>query len=113
MTIQQFKTKLEATPTTIAFADTMQVIEGNYNFTPTRFANGEIKNNVGENLGSCKLFAFAKHQKFTKQATLFCYGAHYQNVLKDANGSSHQNIRNFIKTGFEGLSFESEAISLK
>jgi hypothetical protein len=113
MTIQQFKTKLEATPTTITFADTMQVIEDNYNFTPTHFINGELKNNVGENTGSCQVFAFAMHQKFTEQATLFCYGAHYQNVLEDANGSSHQNIRNFIKTGFKGLSFESEAISLK
>jgi hypothetical protein len=91
----------------------MQVIEGNYNFTPTRFANRELKNNVGENMGSCKLFAFTKHQKFTKQATLFCYAAYYQYVLKDAYGSSHQNIKNFIKTGFEGLSFKNEAISLK
>lgn len=113
MTIQQFKTKLEASPTTITFAETMQVIEDSYNFTPTSFTNGELKNNVGENTGSCKVFALAKHQKLTKQATLFCFGEHYQNVLEDDKGSSHQNIRNFMKTGFEGLSFESEAISLK
>jgi hypothetical protein len=113
MTIQQFKTKLKASPTTIAFAETMQIIEGNYNFTPTAFTNGELRNSVGENTGSSKIFAFAKHQKLTKQATLFCFGAHYQTVLEDDNGSSHQNIRNFMKTGFEGLSFESEAISLK
>jgi hypothetical protein len=113
MTIQQFRTKLKATPTTITFAETMQVIEDNYNFLPTSFTNGELRNNVGENTGSCRIFAFAKHQKFTKGATLFCFGAHYQGVLKDSNGSSHQNIRNFMKTGFEGLSFDNEAISLK
>ena len=37
MTIQQFKTQLKATPASIQFAETMQVIEDNYNFTPTAF----------------------------------------------------------------------------
>ena len=37
MTIQQFKSKLKTTSTSIQFAETMQVIEDNYNFTPTAF----------------------------------------------------------------------------
>lgn len=113
MSIQQFKTKLKANPTEITFAETMNVIDNNYNFTPTTFTNGDIKNNAGENAGSCKLFAFAKKQKLTKEETLFCFGEHYKNVLEDANGSSHQNIRNFMKTGFEVLSFEGDALVLK
>ena len=113
MTIQQLKSKLKESPTSISFAETMQVIEDNYNFTPTAFTNGSIKNKADENSGSCKLFAFAKLQKLTKEETLFCFGAHYKNVLEDKNGSSHQNIRNFIKTGFEGLYFEKECLVLK
>ncbi|AUC22172.1 type III effector [Polaribacter sejongensis] len=113
MIIQEFKTKLKANPTSILFADTMQVIEDNYNFTPTSFTNGDIKNKAGENSGSCKLFAFAKIQKMTKEEALFCFGEHYKNVLEDENGDSHQNIRNFMKSGFEGLSFEKEALELK
>lgn len=113
MNIQEFKTKLKDNPTSIAFAETMQVIEDNYNFTPTEFSNGETTNKAGENSGSCKLFAFAVHQQLSKEETLFCFGEHYQNVLEDENGSSHQNIRNFMKTGFEGLSFEREALELK
>ena len=113
MTIQQFKKKLKESPTTITFAETLEVIENHYHFIPTGFTNGNLKNNAGENTGSCKIFAFAKHQTFTEKATLFCFGEHYQNVLEDDNGSSHQNIRNFKKTGFEGLSFESQAFSLK
>ena len=35
------------------------------------------------------------------------------NVLEDEKGSSHQNIRNFMKTGFETLSFEGDALVLK
>ncbi|WP_218599690.1 HopJ type III effector protein [Polaribacter sp. NJDZ03] len=113
MIIQQFITKLKANPTSILFAETMQVIEDNYNFTPTTFTNGDIKNKAGENSGSCKLFAFAKIQKMTKEETLFCFGEHYKNVLEDVNGDSHQNIRNFMKFGFDGLSFESEALEVK
>lgn len=113
MIIQQFKTKLKANPTAINFSETMEVIENNYNFTPTSFTNGEVINKAGENDGSCKLFAFAKLQKLTKEETLFCFGEHYKNVLEDEKGDSHQNIRNFMKLGFEGLSFEKEALELK
>lgn len=113
MIIQEFITKLKVNPTAITFAEIMQVIDDNYNFTPTTFTNGNIKNNAGENSGSCKLFAFAKHQKLRKEETLFCFGEHYKNVLEDEHGTSHQNIRNFIKTGFEGLSFENKALTLK
>ena len=73
MTLNQFKTKLKVSPTEINFAETMQVIEDNFNFTPTTFTNGNIENNAGENSGSCKLFTFAKNQKLTKEETLFCF----------------------------------------
>ncbi|PQJ80259.1 HopJ type III effector protein [Polaribacter porphyrae] len=112
MTIQDFKNRLEANPLKITFSETMQVIEANYHFIPTSFANGDIKNEVGENSGSCKLFAFAMHQKLTKEEALFCFGEHYQSVLNDANGTSHQNIRNFMKTGFEGLDYQGEVLTL-
>ncbi|MDP5106905.1 HopJ type III effector protein [uncultured Polaribacter sp.] len=108
-----FINKLKTNPTEIIFSETMQVIEDNYHFTPTAFTNGEIKNNAGENSGSCKLFAFAVHQQLTKEETLFCFGEHYKNVLEDENGESHQNIRNFMKTSFDGLYFESDALELK
>ena len=79
----------------------MLVIEDNYNFTPTAFKNGAIENKAGENSGSCKLFAFAQKQGLTKEEALFCFGEHYKSVLEDENGTSHQNIRNFMKTGFK------------
>ena len=113
MTIKEFIIKLKENPTKVTFAETMQVIEDNYIFTPNAFTNGEIKNKAGENSGSCKLFAFALHQQLTKEETLFCFGEHYQSVLKDKNGTSHQNIRNFMKTGFESLVFENEVLTLK
>ena len=35
----------------------------------------------------------------------------YYYTLEDENGTSHQNIRNFMITGFEGLSFENSVLN--
>ena len=113
MTINEFKIKLKDNKKSITFSETMQVIEDNYTFTPTAFTNGDIKNNLEQNSGSCKLFAFAIDQQLTKPETLACFGEHYLAVLEDATGNSHQNIRNFIKTGFKGLTFEGDVLKLK
>lgn len=107
MDIETFITKLKETPKKIQFSDTMAVIDNNYNFTPSAFKNGTIENAEGQNSGSCKLFAFAKDNELTKEETLACFGEYYfEDVLKDPNGDGHQNIRNFINTGFDGLHFE-------
>ena len=89
----------------------MEVIDTNFEFAPTAFTNGALQNAAGQNSGSCKLFAFAKKQGFTKEQTLACFGDYYfEEILKDVNGNGHQNIRNFMKTGFEGLSFKEEPL---
>lgn len=114
MNIETFKEKLQNNPKSIVFADTMSVIEDLYEFTPTAFINGALKNAEGENSGSCKLFAFAQKQGFTKEETLACFGQFYfEDVLEDPNGTGHQNIRNFMKTGFEGLIFDGIALVVK
>ncbi|CAH8286885.1 HopJ type III effector protein [Mariniflexile fucanivorans] len=114
MNLEAFKQKLKDTPNSTEFSEIIAVIESNYEFTPTAFKNGELQNNAGENSGSCKLFAFAKLQGFTKEETLACFGKFYfEDVLKDPNGTGHQNIRNFMKTGFEGLIFEGGPLKLK
>jgi hypothetical protein len=114
MNINTFLDKLKQTPTDIAFAETIATIEENYTFTPTAFKNGEQYNAAGENSGSCKLFAFALLQKLSTAETLACFGAYYfEEVLGDVNGTNHQNIRNFMKTGWDGIQFEGEALELK
>lgn len=114
MTLETFLDKLKQTPETIEFNDTIAVIESNYSFTPTGFKNGDLYNKAGENSGSCKLLAFAKLQELTKEETLACFGKFYfEDVLNDPNGTGHQNIRNFMKTGFDGLSFEDMPLTEK
>ena len=114
MSIASFLEKLNQTPNNITFPETIAVIEENYNFTPTAFENGAQQNAAGENSGSCKLFAFAQLQKLSQEETLSCFGAYYfEEVLGDPEGTNHQNIRNFMKTGWHGIQFEGEALTLK
>ena len=113
-TIKTFIEKLKQSPESITFPETIAVIEENFNFAPTAFKNGTQNNEAGQNSGSCKLFAFAKLQNFSKDETLACFGSYYfEDVLKNPDENDHQNIRNFMKLGWDGISFEGEALVLK
>ena len=114
MNLESFLEKLKQTPESIAFTETIATIEENYNFTPTAFENGLQHNAAGENSGSCKLFSFAEIHNLSETATLACFGAYYyEDVLKNLNGTDHQNIRNFMKTGWDGIAFYGSALALK
>jgi len=114
MLLDSFIQKIHNSPDSIQFNETMAVIEELYEFTPTSFTNGELTNAAGENSGSCKLFAFAQLQDFSKEQTLQCFGDYYRvEVLPAPEGTNHQNIRNFIKTGWNGLKFDAQALKLK
>jgi hypothetical protein len=44
-------------------------------------------------------------QELTPEGTL-AFGAYYfEDVLGNPNGTDHQNIRNFMKTGWDGIAF--------
>ncbi|MEO9894192.1 HopJ type III effector protein [Aurantibacter sp.] len=113
MSLASFKQKLKESPKNIEFSETIEVIENNYNFTPTAFVNGAVNNDSGQNSGSCKLFAFAQLEGLSKSETLACFGQYYSDVLNTPDGADHQNIRNFMNTGFEGLRFEGFALKKK
>lgn len=114
MSPSTFLEKLKDTPESITFAETIATIEENYDFTPTAFENGLQHNAAGENLGSCKIFSFAEIQNLSEAATLACFGSYYyEDVLKNPSGTDHQNIRNFMKTGWDGIAFYGSALVLK
>lgn len=113
MDLTSFIDKIKSSPETVEFNDVIATIDEHYEFTPTPFKNGELYNEAGRNSGSCKLFSFAKLHQLTKQQTLNCFGNYYKDVLNTAEGNDHQNIRNFIKTGWEGISFEGNALKQK
>ena len=106
MNLNTFLQRLKSAPDSIAFGDTMAVIEASYEFTHAAFKNGELVNEQGQNSGSCKLFAFAQLQGFSTQQTLACFGAYYRvDVLQHPDSTDHQNIRNFMRTGWTGIQF--------
>lgn len=114
MSLSAFLNKINTSSETIEFNDTIAVIDEHYEFTPTLFKNGDTVNEAGKNSGSCKLFAFANLHNLTPSQTLNCFGAYYRNdVLQHPNGTDHQNVRNFIVFGWEGISFEGMPLKLK
>lgn len=107
MNIDVFLNKLNNNPESVTFDDTMAVISASYEFTPASFTNGAVNNEAGQNSGSCKLFAFALLNQLSEEQTLACFGAYYRDdVLKNPDGTDHQNIRNFIKHGWSGVKFD-------
>lgn len=114
MLLASFLQKLKDSPELLEFADTMATIEKHYEFTPTSFVNGLQQNATEENLGSCKLFAFALLQGFDQQQTLACFGAYYRDdVLLHPDNSDHQNIRQFMINGWSGITFDADALTIK
>lgn len=88
------------------FEDSMAVIDAHFDYTPCAFINGEQHNAAGENAGSCKILAFAQLMGLDEQQTLACFGRFYRDVLATPQGSDHANIRNFIRSGHQGVRFE-------
>jgi hypothetical protein len=112
MELKTFLQRLNDAPDSISFEDTMAVIDALYEFTPTTFQNGNVLNEAGKNNGSCKLFAFARLHGLSEQQTLHCFGAYYRNdVLQHPDGTDHQNIRNFMQSGWAGIEFGGEALT--
>ncbi|MEJ5055827.1 HopJ type III effector protein [Sphingobacterium sp. MYb382] len=106
--------QLKDSPQTIAFNDVIAYIDAHYDFTPTKFTNGDTVNEANQNNGSCKVFSFAKLQGLEKEEVLALFGAFYrEDVLQNPTGTDHQNIRNFIQHGWAGITFEGEALKAK
>jgi hypothetical protein len=99
----------------VSFDETMAVISENYTYQPTEFYNGlnedRLINAAGTNEGSCKIFAFAQLHQFDQQQTLSLFGDFYRvDVLNNPAGSGHQNIRNFMRYGWDGIRFNSKPL---
>lgn len=106
--------QLNSQPENVEFEDVMEVIANNFDYTPTQFTNGDAVNEAGTNEGSCKIFAFAQLAELTPQQTLHCFGRFYrQDVLENPEGEDHGNIRNFMKFGWEQVSFAQAALVAK
>lgn len=97
----------------IVFSDVIAFIEENYNYTPSAFSNGNQENAEDENQGSAKVLFFAKLNNLSKQDTLKLFVEHYQAVLETPTETNHQNIRQFMVNGWDGVSFQNTVLEVK
>ena len=114
LTISELLKLVNAKSEIVDFNEVMQVISSHYTYEKSLFSNGELVNKAGTNEGSCKIFAFAKIQNLSEQATLNCFGQYYRNdVLKNPMGNDHGNIRSFIINGWSGITFDGVVLTAK
>jgi hypothetical protein len=112
--LETFFRQLSTEPDSISFQQTIALIDALYAFTPTAFQNGEQFNAAGENNGSCKILAFALLHQLSEPQTLQLFGDFYRlEVLPDIKGSNHANIRNFMRTGWDGVEFHGKPLAGK
>lgn len=112
MSVSDLIARLERGP--VNFSEVMAVIDAHYDFAPTAFRNGDQHNAAGSNNGSCKIFAFGQLHNLSEQATLNAFGDFYvDDVLANPQGSDHANIRNFMRSGWQGLEMDAGALTSK
>jgi len=97
----------------VKFADVIAFIEERYVHTPTAFKNGAAHNEATQNQGSAKVFSFAQLNGLSEANTLQLFAEHYQSVLDTPDADDHQNIRQFMEKGWDGIVFEGIALERK
>jgi hypothetical protein len=60
------------------------------------------------NVGSAKLLSFGVLAGLSKEETLALFGGYYRDVLATPDGDDHPNIRNFMKSGWDGVKARSK-----
>lgn len=95
------------------FADVLAHIEAHFVHTPTAFQNGAQSNAATENQGSAKVLSYAKIEGLNQADTLSLFAEHYDAVLNTPEGTDHQNIRQFMQHGWDGVAFEGKALQAK
>ena len=112
--LKNLLTHITDEPSTIEFSQVMDVINSVYIYSATKFTNGKTVNEAGTNEGSCKIFSFAQLNQLSEAETLACFGDYYRkDVLEHPENNDHTNIRNFMVSGWQGISFEQRALILK
>ncbi len=112
--LQKITTKMDQ----VTFDEVLLTIADTYHYSPSRLTNGLADDQVvslpGSNEGSCKIFAFAKLNDLTAEQTLHCFGNYYRHdVLEHPQADDHDNIRSFMRHGWNGIQFEPMPLTAK
>lgn len=113
MTLQDLMAALYGNPESLKFDEVLATIDSEFEFTPCAFTNGDLSNSVQENQGSCKVLSFAHKAGLAEGVALKLFAEHYRDVLENPEGNNHQNIRQFMKRGWMGVSFNGSPLKKK
>ncbi|KAL7476766.1 hypothetical protein ACHAW6_002603 [Cyclotella cf. meneghiniana] len=102
---QVFNANLEMSGDSLMFEEFIALCDEQYEYGLIEFKNGDVINKPGENDGSAKVLSYAALAGFDKVMTLKLWGQYYRDVLATPDGNDHQNIRNFLKYGWDGVDF--------
>jgi HopJ type III effector protein. len=96
------------------FSDFIDLIAREYSFSNIAFENSGVFNSKDENQGSAKVFCFGLMHSLSEREVIKCFGEHYQSVLDSPQDqSSHLNIRSFMNSGWEGVTIDFAALTIK
>lgn len=114
MNVEELLEQIKTDPESVEFKEVLLTIDEYYDYHPTRFSNGAVVNEAGENEASCKIFSFCKIHGLDEKETLACFGKFYRDdVLKNPAATDHENIRSFMACGWNALEFEGEALTAR
>jgi len=102
-----FNANLEMSGEDVTFEEVMELIDEHYESALCEFTNGSIVNQPGDNQGSANVLSYAALSNLDDKSTLKLWGQYYRQVKNTPSGSDHPNIRNFMKTGWNGVEFDS------
>ena len=97
--------KIEMSGDDLMFQEFIDMCDEQYEDGLIEFKNGDIVNKPNENHGSAKVLSYAALADFDKETTLKLWGQYYRDVKATPDGDDHQNIRNFMKYGWDGVDF--------
>jgi len=103
--LQEFRRRLREESAGLLFNETLAVVSELFDYTPKPFINGGLESAAGSNEGSCKAFSMGKLLGWSEAEVLASFGEHHRQVVGDPGGSSHGNIRAFMKHGWKGVQF--------
>jgi len=101
-----FNANLEMGGDDITFEEVTKLLDEHYESALCEFQNGGLTNKPGENQGSANVLSYAALSNLDDESTLKLWGQYYRDVKNTPSGTDHQNIRNFIKSGWNGVKFE-------
>ena len=88
--------QLKNTPEELVFSNVITYIDEHYEFTPTKFTNGNTVNEANQNNGSCKVFSFAKINQLSPQETLLLFSEFYREDVLDRKSTRLNSSHEFV-----------------